>query len=347
MSIGARWSGIQTKFAIDSDSSASKTYKMNHPATNVFCEDVCGFEFSRHRPAGRTVLFGGPPCQGFSTSNQRTRNAKNENNWLFKEFLRAVREFQPSWVVFENVKGITETENAEFLDRVISGLEKLGYGTKFDVLNAQDFGVPQSRSRLFIVASRQIEYFEFPIAMGSPAVSVKDALSDLPLLENGANVEETSYRCDAKSDFASKMRGDCKVSYNSLVTKNSEDIIQRYRHIPEGGNWSDIPVELMKNYKDVSRCHTGIYRRLKWDQPAITIGNYRKNMLVHPGQDRGLSVREAARLQSFPDDFRFFGSIGFQQQQVGNAVPPLLARAVFTQVILAEKQISNTCHAAE
>lgn len=347
MSIGAKWSGIQTRFAIDSDPKASETYKKNHPGTDVFCEDVRGFNFLDHRPPGRSVLFGGPPCQGFSTSNQRTRNAKNENNWLFREFLRAVEEIEPAWVIFENVKGITETENADFLDRVISGLEGLGYSTAFKVLNAKDFGVPQSRSRLFIVASKQLDFFQFPVAGKTPLVTTRDALSDLPDLQNGANSPEIPYKSVAGSSFASMMRGESKVATNSLVTRNSDEVLQRYSHIPEGGNWSDIPKDLMKNYKDVSRCHTGIYRRLKWDEPSITIGNFRKNMLVHPEQNRGLSVREAARLQSFPDEFSFYGSIGFQQQQVGNAVPPLLAHAVFDQVLIAEKSFFETQVAAE
>jgi DNA (cytosine-5)-methyltransferase 1 len=102
--------------------------------------------------------------------------------------------------------------------------------------------------------------------------------------------------------------------------------------VPPGGNWKNIPKRLMANYQDRRRCHTGIYRRLKWDQPSVVIGNFRKNMLIHPVQDRSLSVREAARLQSFPDWFEFTGSIGFQQQQVGNAVPPMLAEVVFRRI---------------
>jgi DNA (cytosine-5)-methyltransferase 1 len=129
------------------------------------------------------------------------------------------------------------------------------------------------------------------------------------------------------------MRGDLIKCSNNLVTGNAPHIIERYKHIPAGGNWEDIPKRLMSNYTDVQRCHTGIYRRLRHDEPSVVIGNFRKNMLIHPNKHRGLSVREAARLQSFPDSFRFHGSIGFQQQQVGNAVPPLLAKAVFRQIL--------------
>ena len=136
------------------------------------------------------------------------------------------------------------------------------------------------------------------------------------------------------SPYAKLMRGNSQQCHNNLVTKNSDYIIERYKHISQGENWEAIPQELMKNYKNVSRCHTGIYRRLKEDEPSIVIGNFRKNMLIHPWEDRGLSVREAARLQSFPDNFIFEGSIGYQQQQVGNAVPPLLAKAVFDHVLL-------------
>lgn len=128
------------------------------------------------------------------------------------------------------------------------------------------------------------------------------------------------------------MRGSSIESSNNLVTKSSPEIIKRYRYVPQGGNWQNIPENLMNNYKDTTRCHTGIYHRLKEDEPSVVLGNFRKNMLIHPQQDRGLSVREAARLQSFPDWYEFVGSIGFQQQQVGNAVPPLLAKAVFTAI---------------
>jgi DNA (cytosine-5)-methyltransferase 1 len=128
------------------------------------------------------------------------------------------------------------------------------------------------------------------------------------------------------------MRGALTACSNHLVTANNTTILNRYHHIPKGGNWQNIPDHLMDNYANPERCHTGIYKRLKLNEPSIVIGNFRKNMLIHPTQTRGLSVREAARLQSFPDSFKLLGSIGFQQQQVGNAVPPLLAKAVFDRI---------------
>jgi DNA (cytosine-5)-methyltransferase 1 len=347
MSVGAEWAGIETVVAIDSNAQATKTYATNHPSTKVICEDIRAVSFSNMRPKGACVLFGGPPCQGFSTSNQRTRNSMNSANWLFKEFLRAVGEIDPDWVIFENVKGITETEGAMFLEQVICGLQTLGFSVRSMVLNARDFGVPQNRSRLFVVAARDMSNFSTPQPDQLAPVTVRDAISDLPILENGASFEKLNYSAKPVSNFARRMRQHNSSCSNNHVTENSKLVVERYRHIPEGGNWKDIPSELMQNYKDATRCHTGIYKRLEWSKPAVTIGNYRKNMLVHPAQNRGLSVREAARLQSFPDSYQFAGSIGFQQQQVGNAVPPLLALAVFKAIVAAASTIETSPLAEE
>lgn len=347
MSIGAEWAGIETVLAVDADPHAARTYALNHPDAEVVCSDIRAIDFKPYNTGEECILFGGPPCQGFSTSNQRTRNSKNENNWLFREFLRAVEEIMPDWVIFENVKGIAETENAKFLDFVISGLEELNFSVKPAVLNAKDYGVPQTRSRQFVVAGKYLDNFEFPKAIDRRPVTVGEAISDLPIVQNGAATDRMHYSSNAKSAYAKFMRQQQRTVSGNLVTRNAANVLARYRHIPQGGNWEDIPKRLMKNYKDASRCHTGIYRRLEWDNPAVTIGNYRKNMLVHPIESRGLSVREAARLQSFPDRFEFFGSIGFQQQQVGNAVPPLLAKAVFTEIKKASVANRQSWVAAE
>lgn len=337
MSVGAEMSGVQVQYAVEVDPYAALTFRSNHPGVILLEENVKNIRASDHMPLlqGRedTILFGGPPCQGFSTSNQKNRNSTNPNNWLFEEYIRLVEEISPRWIVFENVKGLIETENGYFLEQVLEGFELRGYTTSHFILNSADFGVPQRRNRLFIVGSLQGKRIASPRPTVKKHVTVKEAIHDLPELDNGDMRDLSSYKAGACSPYAKRIRGRKKRCWNNLVTKNADHILRRYSHIPQGGNWANIPHELMGNYSDVSRCHTGIYRRLKEDEPSVVIGNFRKNMLIHPWADRGLSVREAARLQSFPDSFRFYGSIGFQQQQVGNAVPPLLAKALFDEIM--------------
>lgn len=336
MSLGARQAGIDVQIVVEADKYAAATYLRNHqPKFGVFADDIRKFEKIAipRKSDQQLVLFGGPPCQGFSTSNQKTRSSENQTNWLFLEFLRVVKMYMPDWVVFENVKGILETEGGIFAEGMISKLTELGYDCVADVLNAEDYGVPQRRDRFFIVASLHKQKFDFPEPSVSQKVTVGEALIDLPKLENGHATCYLEYNNNTVNEYVKLMRGALVGCHNNVVTRNAPFVIERYKHIPQGGNWENIPEALMSNYKDRSRCHTGIYRRLSANSPSVVIGNFRKNMLIHPTQDRGLSVREAARLQSFPDSFIFEGSIGFQQQQVGNAVPPLLAQAIFQKIL--------------
>jgi DNA (cytosine-5)-methyltransferase 1 len=336
MSVGASMCAIDVRVAVEIDKYAAETFRLNHPGVKILERDVRKItrkEFSHIERTDPLIMFGGPPCQGFSTSNQKNRNAENKNNWLFREYLRLVRSVRPDWIVFENVKGLIETENGFFLEEVLGGFKKSGYTTSHFVLNSADFGVPQKRNRLFIIASLDGIEVEAPAPTSLNPITVSEAIEDLPLLGNGDAPDEKEYSKLPQSEYAVQLRGGLAKCYNNIVTNNAPNVISRYKHIPQGGNWADIPISLMENYADVTRCHTGIYRRLKADEPSVVIGNFRKNMLIHPHLDRGLSVREAARLQSFPDWFRFAGSIGFQQQQVGNAVPPLLAKAVFSNIL--------------
>lgn len=335
MSLGAKLAGLDVQIVVEEAPYAADTYLHNFsPKLGLYRGDIRGFKkIEVDSQGGCTVVFGGPPCQGFSTSNQKNRNKENSDNWLFQEFIRVIREYMPDWVVFENVKGILETEGGLFADLVIKQLEVLGYTTFAQLLHTTDFGVPQKRTRFFIVGSLHNVKFSFPKPTASKNVTVKQAFSDLPSLTNGASKCYMEYSKPARSRYSKQLRNGNKGCNNHLVTRNNRLILERYKYIPQGGNWENIPNRLMKNYADKSRCHTGIYRRLKEDEPSVVIGNYRKNMLIHPTKDRGLSVREAARLQSFPDWFKFKGTIGSQQQQVGNAVPPLLAEAVFTSLM--------------
>jgi DNA (cytosine-5)-methyltransferase 1 len=337
MSLGAEWAGVETKLAIELHHAAFETYRHNHPECTVLQMGVEHLQnLSVPFPSNDMIVFGGPPCQGFSTSNQRTRSASNKKNWMFQAFVAFVKRKRPAWVIFENVRGILETEKGLFAKQIPKDLESLGYVCEQGLLNASDFGVPQARNRFFIIGRLGATPPGLPKGTAS-TICVRDALHDLPNLENGASVDVLPYAGEATTDYAKSMRGALSECSGHLVSRNAEDIVDRYPHIPHGGNWADIPEAMMSTYKDRTRCHTGIYRRLDPAKPSIVIGNFRKNMLIHPEEHRGLSVREAARLQSFPDNFVFKGTIGLQQQQVGNAVPPLLAKAVFASVVAANK----------
>lgn len=335
MSLGATAAGVDVQLAVESDRHAARTYAINHPATQLFADDIRALQSVDLEPwktcSDRLIVFGGPPCQGFSWSNLRTRNTANKANWLFYEFIRIVRLLTPAWVVFENVQGIVNTARGTFLDHVHKSLEQ-DYDLYPALLNAVNYGVPQRRTRFFLVGSRRANPFSFPSSIHRTPPTVDDAIGDLPELHNGAEVSCLPYGSVRPSEYARAMRGNRHECWNHIVTRNARYVLDRYRCVPQGGNWEDIPATLMANYSDRTRCHTGLYYRLRPDRPSVVIGNYRKNMLIHPREDRGLSVREAARLQSFPDWYILTGSIGFQQQQVGNAVPPLLAEAVFRQL---------------
>ena len=336
LSLGAQLAGIAVSHAIENNPAAASTYRNNHLATEMIERDVTQIQPPSKKRGSFAVLFGGAPCQGFSTSNQRTRTASNPKNWLFEQFFRFAEPMQPDWIVIENVKGLRETDGGNFEEMILSQFNSLGYSSAVWTLCATDYGVPQRRFRLFYIGRKRGAIPPPPPALHTDHVTVRDAIADLPELSVGSSIDSRPYRTSAASAYAEAMRQRAINSTGHLVTNNNKLVQSRYKHIPPGGNWQNIPRSLMKNYTNLvdSRSrHTGIYRRLTWDFPSVVIANYRKNMLIHPEQNRGLSVREACRLQSFPDTYRFSGSIGMQQQQVSNAVPPLLAAAVFSQII--------------
>jgi len=258
---------------------------------------------------------------------------------MFREYLRFVKDLEPEWFLFENVVGFKSFDKGKFAVEVEEELKELGYKTNSTVLNAADFGVPQDRKRFFIVGNRKEKggiKFDFEtIPKVKNKITVSEALSDLPSLINGDKIEKTSYKIKkATNQYAKLMRQNSKYAIQNFVTENKPHIIERYKVIKQGENWQAAKNNgLLKTYSSTQNTHSGIYKRLEEDKPAVTIANYRKSMLIHPNEDRGLSLREAARLQSFPDDFIFKGTLSFQQQQVGNAVPPLLAKVIFKKIL--------------
>lgn len=346
LSIGAEMAGISPVMAVEFDQHAAATYRRNHPkiTANVLQKDIRTVKPLEHTNKCPFILFGGPPCQGFSTANTKTRNLDNPNNWMFKEYLRFIQDLEPEWFLFENVAGFKSFNGGVFAKEVEEALQnpigdpnKLAYETSSALLDAADFGVPQKRKRFFIVGHKKQSggiKFDFSSLKKRPMTTVGEALADLPKLDNGQMLHKCAYRFRANSSYAKLMRGKLRKATQNYVTDSKPKIIERYKAIPQGSNWQAAKEKgLLDSYSSTKHTHSGIYKRLEDDQPAVTIANYRKSMLIHPWEHRGLSLREAARLQSFPDSFIFEGPHSYQQQQVGNAVPPLLAKAIFEKII--------------
>ena len=339
LSLGAEMAGASIMFAVEKDKNAAETYRYNHKNTPIICGDIHNVDPLQYvtpiGPNDQLIVFGGPPCQGFSTSNTVTRNMQNPNNSLFEEFVRFVATLNPDWFLFENVEGFYRFENGLIRDKVKKCFEDLGYTVNYSIVVASDYGVPQHRNRFIMVGNRNGILFQFPEKQTKLPYTVNDAINDLPNLTNGESADSLPYKLPISevSEYAKLMRKGSRRSKQNYVSRNADYVIERYKYIGQGHNWQAIPEELMKNYKDRKQCHSGIYKRLEANKPSVVISNYRKNMLIHPFQDRGLSVREAVRLQSFPDNFIFKGSLMHIQQQIGNAVPPLLAKAVFEKIL--------------
>jgi len=335
LSYGLSNAGFDMKVGIELDPSFAKTLQENHKSMRVVQADIRKTDPSKIlKSAGLKkrdicLISGGPPCKGFSQSNRKTRNLENPLNGLYKEFFRYVKEIKPYAFFMENVAGIQTMEKGLVVRDIERLSKKLGYNLQYQIVNAEDYGVPQRRRRIIFIGtlSKQNDFFDIKKVTGP---ILKKAIDDLPQIENGNLIDKLEYSRQTKlSDYQYRMRQEKRREVeNNKVSKNSEIVLKRYKYIPQGGNWSNIPAHLMKNYKNTSNCHSWIYYRLPWNDRSVVINNYRKNMLIHPEKNRGLSVREAARIQSFPDSYIFHGSLDSQQHQVANAVPPLLAEKI-------------------
>jgi len=355
MAQGFAVAGFEIAFATDNDKGCLETFEANHPGVAIVEADIRSVTASTVADAcglGRgeiDVLIGGPPCRGFSSGNRHNGGKQNPHNELVYEFARLVRELRPRWFVMENVMGLWYMESGRVRSRLISALSETHHVYPA-FLNAAAYGVPQTRRRMFLVGSTdQAAGFEFPPAIFGvqptfqnprvqPFVAVADAISDLPALGDSRGEDVTKYQGPARTSYQRMMRRGSKILLNHIITRNSSDVIARFRRIKPGGNWSSLSDAMIRKWRSTSieevkkASHHNLYRRLDPTKPSPTIGNYRKSMLIHPTEDRGLSAREAARLQSFPDVYVFKGGIGSIQQQIGNATPPLLAEAIAGQI---------------
>lgn len=349
LGIGLERAGFRILLANEIEPDFAGTFAANHPATKVITGDIHGIDFRREAgafPAPVTLVSGGPPCQGFSTVG--SKNRQDPRNSLFHEYLRAVAELQPRFVLFENVSGFKRMYDGIAFRTLVSELKDLGYSSTSAILEASDFGLPQRRLRTILVGWHDGQpAVELPspthgdggsLFSTQPRLTLMDAISDLP--ELGANDSACEYKSSPRTQYQAALRGRCTVLTEHSSSNYGERMREILRLIPPGGSVDDLPERLRpRGY------FSNTYARLLPDQPSPTItrnfGTPSSSRCVHPFQDRALSTREGARLQGFPDDYQFQGSRSSRNLQIGNAVPPIFGEIIARQIL---KSIQGHTH---
>jgi DNA (cytosine-5)-methyltransferase 1 len=332
ISLGFRQAGFDILLANEIDTEIAAAYVKNHPEVHMINEDISKLDipsvFERYR--GKIdVVVGGPPCQGFSQKGSR-KTINDERNFLFKFFYKVVEYIAPTYFVMENVPNLLTTENGFFKQEIFALFEEIGYTLDADVLNSYDFGVPQLRRRAFIVGKRGDEKVTLPKG-DLPKNSIEDAIWDLAYLESGEGEEIQEYRYPPTSDYQREMRKKSNLLYNHVATNHSKIALHRLSLIPVGSGKEVLPEEHL-----TKSIYSGTWCRMIKAEPSVTITTRfdtpSSGKFTHPILNRAITVREAARIQSFPDDFIFHGTKSSQMKQVGNAVPPRLAKALADKI---------------
>ena len=309
MSLGFDKAGFENVLAVEYDECFAETYKFNFPDHNLKVEDIKNISNDEIKKIiGNNkidVIIGGPPCQGFSIAGRIGRNfIDDERNQLFKEFVRFVNVIKPKIFVMENVAALKTHNKGKTIEEIVNEFKNVGYTVKYDVLNAVNYGVPQQRRRIFIIGTlNENNKFEYP-KKTNKYITIKEALKGLPELKSG----ETSNI----------------PNHNAM--HHSKQMLEKMSYVKDGGDRNDIPEELRPKSGDIRK-----YIRYNSKEPSICItGDMRK--VFHFNQNRALTGRELARIQTFPDNFIFKGNAGKVQQQIGNAVPPKLAFQIANSV---------------
>jgi DNA (cytosine-5)-methyltransferase 1 len=337
---------------VEIDEAASETFGGNHPGARTWVEDIRDVDpMAVGEEVGKVdVLLGGPMCQG--VSQRGPRDPRDERNFAFWAFAEYVRKLKPRYFLMENVPAIaSDVHNRRLAIAVFEELESLGYHLSAEVVCAAWFGVPQLRYRLVVLGALDAPPL-FPACVrtgieGTTSerdfVTVGQAIGDLPRVRSGGGLDDQAMPPPTQglSSYAAELREGASRLYNHWASDTAQVNINRIRHVPEGGNWHDIPLEFLPpRFREVRLSdHTTTYRRLDRTHPAHVItclcGNVTAGAFTHPRQHRAITVREAARLQGFPDSHRFFGPRSSQYRQVGNAVPALMARRLCEALIPA------------
>lgn len=337
LSLGFQMSGFQPVAGIDFNEAAIRTYKRNFKSAKAICADILKIDKEDiladiGNIKDIDVIIGGPPCQGFSNANKNYVELDDPRNKLFFEFVKFVELAQPKVVLIENVPQIITKNNGYAKKRITEIFTQRGYYVTNEILDASNYGVPQKRLRNFFIITKDEEFNLASIQKSQAKVTVKDAIGELYQFEGTAE-DFRELHLPPDTPYRKYLRSADNKIYNHDIHYPAVIQQERISYVPQGGNWRDVPEDLWQTNRTTNsgrkNRHSSAYKRLKEDDYSVTIdaGNQHSNY-YHPIFHRLPTVREAARLQSFPDDFIFEGIMTEQYLQVGNAVPPLLAKSI-------------------
>ena len=322
LSLGFERAGFSVVKAVDIDPWAIKTYNYNRTEKVAEVLDVAAMTKDYLKALGPIDgIIGGPPCQGFSIANGQ-RIIDDDRNKLYREYFRILEETRPKFFIIENVTGLLTLAKGIVKDDILKRARGLGYNVEYKTINASLYGVPQNRLRVIFVGIHESctnEKFVFPEG-DSDLISIEDAIGDLPSLDKGE--DNTTYVHPPQTKYQKMIRDGMTVLHNHILSKHTEQTKKTIALIPEGKRVCDLPEELRGGRK-----YEALMRKMDRKKPAVTIDTGHRTYF-HYQELRIPSTREVARLQSFPDSYVFLGPRNDQQKQVGNAVPPLLAKSI-------------------
>lgn len=325
---------FKTEIALDYNEKALKTFKYNMPETTIISGDITNSEIKDKviklsKEKNINMIIGGPPCQGFSLKGKKL-GLEDSRNYLFNEYLSIVEILKPEVFVIENVRALLHTSAGWFKNQIVEKVQQMGYWVDYGVLTASDFGVPQARQRAIFICSKN-KKIALPKATCDKPVTVRDAIYDLAYLNSNEGNFELDYTTEATSDYQRLMRKNSFKLYNHKASNHADIAIKKLQMIPPECGKESLPKELIGNQK-----FSGTWGRLRWDAVSPTIdtrfdasSNGTNN---HPFLNRAITPREAARIQSFDDNFVFLGTKVNVREQIGNAVPPLMAKGIADQI---------------
>ena len=357
LSLGFEMAGFNIPLAIEIDEWASETYEKNHPSTEVLIGDITQITELDNIISKEDLpvdgIIGGPPCQGFSLSGNRDK--KDPRNSLFMEFVRFVKYFKPKFFVMENVTGILSMktkDNQLVKDIILSEYDAAGYNVKICKLNAAEYGVPQKRERVFFIGIRKDLPFNendlapTPFLFDEDQVTLEEAIMDLPQIKAREGKEFQEYSQEPTNDYQKWARNNSDGVYNHIAMRHTQRIIERFENIGYGQSVEDVDeCHQQRKRGDASKISGKVFSQNNMrpypNKPAPTIAASFQSNFVHPYLNRNFTAREGARIQSFPDTYIFCGKRTTmsweknisQYQQIGNAVPPLLGKAIAENMI--------------